>query len=128
MQRQHVLLRLALDRDQAHRRPSDRFADRLGVARIVLVGLHVRPHKSCTHQPDLVTALANLAGPMVSAATRLHRPGRTATASALAARFGAILDHLIGFNEAQLLRVLKNYAAYYNQIRTHLSLDKNAPK
>src|ERR1700730_14591262 len=73
MQRQHVLLRLALDRDQAHRRPSDRFADRLGVARIVLVGLHVRPHKSCTHQPDLVTALANLAGPMVSAATRLHR-------------------------------------------------------
>jgi hypothetical protein len=24
-------------------------------------------------------------------------------------------------------RVLKNYAPYYNQVRTHLSLDKNAP-
>jgi len=23
--------------------------------------------------------------------------------------------------------VLKNYASYYNQVRTHLSLDKNAP-
>jgi transposase InsO family protein len=37
------------------------------------------------------------------------------------------LDHLIVFDEAQLRRVLKNYASYYNQIRTHLSLDKNAP-
>jgi hypothetical protein len=26
-----------------------------------------------------------------------------------------------------LRRVLKNYAAYYNQVRTHLSLGKNAP-
>jgi hypothetical protein len=30
------------------------------------------------------------------------------------------------FDEAQLRRVLRNYASYYNQIRTHLSLDKNA--
>jgi transposase InsO family protein len=37
------------------------------------------------------------------------------------------LDHLIVFDEAQLRRVLKNYACYYNQVRTHLSLDKNAP-
>ncbi len=37
------------------------------------------------------------------------------------------LDHLIVFDEAQLRRVLKNYATYYNQIRTHLSLQKNAP-
>jgi len=27
-----------------------------------------------------------------------------------------------------LRRVLKNYASYYNQIRTHLSLDKDAPE
>jgi transposase InsO family protein len=38
------------------------------------------------------------------------------------------LDHLIVFDEAQLRRALKNYAAYYNQIRTHLSLGKNAPE
>jgi transposase InsO family protein len=37
------------------------------------------------------------------------------------------LDHLIVFDEAQLRRVLKNYASYYNQVRTHFSLDKNAP-
>jgi transposase InsO family protein len=37
------------------------------------------------------------------------------------------LDHLIVFDEAQLRRVLKNYASSYNQVRTHLSLEKNAP-
>jgi transposase InsO family protein len=37
------------------------------------------------------------------------------------------LDHLVVFDEAQLRRVLKNYASYYNQVLTHLSLDKNAP-
>jgi transposase InsO family protein len=37
------------------------------------------------------------------------------------------LDHLVVFDEAQLRRVLKNYASYYNQVRTHLSLGKNAP-
>jgi hypothetical protein len=31
------------------------------------------------------------------------------------------------FDEAQLRRVLKNYASYYNQTRTHLSLGKDAP-
>jgi transposase InsO family protein len=37
------------------------------------------------------------------------------------------LDRLVVFDEAQLRRVLKNYASYYNQVRTHLSLNKNAP-
>jgi transposase InsO family protein len=37
------------------------------------------------------------------------------------------LDHLVVFDEAHLRRVLKNYASYYNEVRTHLSLDKNAP-
>jgi len=37
------------------------------------------------------------------------------------------LDHLIVFDEAQLRRVLKKYASYYNEVRTHLSLNKNAP-
>jgi hypothetical protein len=37
------------------------------------------------------------------------------------------LDHLIVFDEVQLRRVLKNYASYYNQVRTNLSLEKNAP-
>src|ERR1700737_3806252 len=35
--------------------------------------------------------------------------------------------HLVVFDEGQLRPVLKNYASYYNQVRTHLSLDKNVP-
>jgi transposase InsO family protein len=38
------------------------------------------------------------------------------------------LDHVIVFGEAHLRRVLKSYASYYNQIRTHLALDKDAPE
>jgi len=38
------------------------------------------------------------------------------------------LDHLVVFDQAQLRRVLKNYASYYNQVRTHLSLDRDAPE
>jgi transposase InsO family protein len=37
------------------------------------------------------------------------------------------LDHVIVFDEAPLRRVLKNYTSYYNQVRTHFSLHKNAP-
>jgi hypothetical protein len=37
------------------------------------------------------------------------------------------LDHLIVFGEAHLCGVLKAYASYYNEIRTHLSLNKDAP-
>jgi hypothetical protein len=37
------------------------------------------------------------------------------------------LDHVIVFGEAHL-RVLKSYASYCNQVRTHLSLDKDAPE
>ena len=37
------------------------------------------------------------------------------------------LDHLIVFGEAHLRRVLKAYASYYNGVRAHLSLDKDAP-
>ena len=37
------------------------------------------------------------------------------------------LDHLVAFDEAHLRRVMKNYASYYNDVRAHLSLHKNAP-
>jgi transposase InsO family protein len=38
------------------------------------------------------------------------------------------LDHMIQSGEAHLHRILKTYATYYNEVRTHLSLDKDAPK
>jgi hypothetical protein len=37
------------------------------------------------------------------------------------------LDHIVVFGEAHLLRILRSYARYYNNIRTHRSLDKDAP-
>ena len=37
------------------------------------------------------------------------------------------LDHLIIFNEAHWRRALSAYATYYNTIRTHLALRKDAP-
>jgi transposase InsO family protein len=37
------------------------------------------------------------------------------------------LDHIIVFGEAHLCRILRSYACYYNDIRTHRSLDKDAP-
>jgi transposase InsO family protein len=37
------------------------------------------------------------------------------------------LDHIIVLGEADLRRVLKSYVTYYNQVRTHLSLDKDTP-
>jgi len=37
------------------------------------------------------------------------------------------VDHLIVLSEAHLRRILRAYALYYNEIRTHRSLDKDAP-
>jgi transposase InsO family protein len=36
-------------------------------------------------------------------------------------------DHVIVFNEEHLQRILSKYASYYNEVRTHLSLGKDAP-
>jgi transposase InsO family protein len=37
------------------------------------------------------------------------------------------LDQIIVFGEAHLRRILSAYATYYNQTRTHLTLQKDAP-
>jgi FAD binding domain in molybdopterin dehydrogenase/Integrase core domain len=37
------------------------------------------------------------------------------------------VDHLVVVGETHLRRVLKSYARYYNEMRTHRSLDKDAP-
>ena len=37
------------------------------------------------------------------------------------------LDHVIVFSESHLRRILRSYAAYYNELRTHLSLNKDSP-
>jgi transposase InsO family protein len=37
------------------------------------------------------------------------------------------LDHIVVLGEAHLRRILTAYAAYYNGMRTHLALAKDAP-
>jgi len=37
------------------------------------------------------------------------------------------VDHIVVLGEAHLRRILRVYARYYNEIRTHRSLDKDAP-
>jgi hypothetical protein len=37
------------------------------------------------------------------------------------------LNHIVVFGEAHLRRILRSYACYYNDIRRHRSLDKDAP-
>ncbi len=36
-------------------------------------------------------------------------------------------DHLIAFNADHLRRIIAKYAIYYNEMRTHVSLGKDAP-
>jgi putative transposase len=38
------------------------------------------------------------------------------------------LDHIIVLNESSLRRILKAYFEYYEQSRTHLALEKDAPE
>jgi hypothetical protein len=37
------------------------------------------------------------------------------------------VDHIIVLGEMHLRRVLKSYADYYNSVRTHRSLNQDAP-
>ena len=37
------------------------------------------------------------------------------------------LDHIVVFGEAYVRRILAGYAGYYNELRTHLSLNKDRP-
>src|SRR5512143_526065 len=57
-----------------------------------------------------------------------HRPWQNGFAERL---IGSIrrecVDHFVVLGEAHLRRILRAYAGYYNDIRTHRSLGKDAP-
>jgi putative transposase len=38
------------------------------------------------------------------------------------------LDHVLGFREMSLRRILRSYLDYYHRSRTHLSLGKDSPE
>ena len=60
-----------------------------------------------------------------------QRSNRRVPAELLGGLHGSIrrecVDHFIILDEAHLRRILRTYARYYNDIRTHRSLDKDAP-
>jgi hypothetical protein len=72
VQHQRRLLRLALDRDEAHRRPCHRLADGRGVGGVVLAAPEVGLDVLRRHQPDLVPELPELARPEVGGRASLH--------------------------------------------------------
>jgi hypothetical protein len=77
------------------------------------------------------TALSSLTDYAPWASGTAYRPG-VALENGFAERLiGSIrrecVDHFIVLGEAHLRRVLQTYARYYNVIRTHWSLDKDAP-
>src|SRR6201988_2326119 len=51
--------------DELHGRALHRFGDRLGIAKVVLLSLRIRPHVFCRHQPSVATACLPLATEMM---------------------------------------------------------------
>jgi hypothetical protein len=72
VQRKRCLLLGRLGRHEAHGRPRDRLANRLGIVAVVLVGLHVRLDELRRHEPHFVAQLDELARPVVRAAAGFH--------------------------------------------------------
>ena len=67
------LLLFALHRHEAHARALRRFADRLGIDRVVLLPLHKRLYIGGRDQPNFMAKLGELASPVMRSTTRLQR-------------------------------------------------------
>ena len=67
-----VKLPLRLELDEAHGGPARGFGNRLGIAVVVLLRLHVGPHILRRHQADAVALSGEQAPEMMSAAAGLH--------------------------------------------------------
>jgi hypothetical protein len=85
------------------------------------------PHASSrlAHKPDCV---GRQLGPTDSPARTLRSLSRRQlrrTTDRMIRR--ECVDHVIVLGEAHLRRILQAYARYYNDLRTHRSLDKDAP-
>src|SRR6516165_4746402 len=70
VQHQGGLLLLGLDRDEPHRRPRDRLADRCRIIRVVLAAFEIGLHITWRDQPNHVTKQLQLAAPVMRGRTR----------------------------------------------------------
>src|SRR5436853_6958663 len=59
--------------------------------------------------------------------SRLDRRGKIRMWSLIGTVRRECLDRVLIFGEAHLRQILSSYAAYYNKVRTHLALGKDAP-
>jgi hypothetical protein len=64
---------LVRQRTSTHARPLRRFADRLGIDRVVFLPLHKRFHISGRNQPNFMAKLDELTGPVMCSTTCLQR-------------------------------------------------------
>ena len=55
-------------------------------------------------------------------------PNRRSVPALTWSRTGAKRTQMLLFGEAHLRRILSAYATYYNQARTHMALQKDAPR
>src|SRR6476619_6822877 len=67
------LLPFALHRHEPHAGALRRFADRLGIDRVVLLPLHKRLYIGGRDQPNFMAKLGKLTGPMMRSTTCLQR-------------------------------------------------------
>jgi hypothetical protein len=78
------------------------------------------------HRPDRNPAVQRSAlRPRVLSFRSGAQGGRQASSSIQIRR--ECVGHVVVLGEAHLRRILTKYAAYYNQLRTHRSLNKDAP-
>ena len=97
-----------------------------------------RPEQSDQRQPDQAASFSHKAEALrdsASVASRIRFPTGTLDSpwqNGFAERLiGSIrrecVDHIIVLGEMHLRRILRSYADYYNRVRTHRSLNKDAP-
>ena len=79
-----------------------------------------------------VTSSAIGIGSMAASSQADCAPWASGTRNGFAERLiGSIrrecVDHIIVLGEVHLRQILQSYARYYNEVRTHLSLEKDTP-
>src|SRR4030095_4262298 len=87
------------------------------------------PHFACSRCPTsrMVTPYANLRRSAGQRRTTAYIPDNGHVERLIGSIRRECLDHTVIIGEGHLRRIVVAYTAYYNECRTHLSLDKDPP-